>query len=134
MVNPVFREFYSERDVVMEERRMRVDSSPRGTLYERHLSTAFKIHPYGQPVVGLMEDLRRLGRRDVERYYQDYYGPNNAVLAVVGNVESDDVAAWARHYLGPIPERLDPPMVESLEPEQTEERRVIIEWLSLIHN
>ena len=128
MANPVFREFYSERDVVMEDRRMRVDASPRGTLYERHLSTAFRVHPYGQPVVGLMEDLRTLGRRDVERYYQDYYGPNNAVLAVVGNVEADDVTAWARHYLGPIPERLDPPSVESLEPKQTEERRVIIEW------
>ena len=128
MANPVFREFYSERDVVMEERRMRVDASPRGTLYERHLSTAYSVHPYGQPVVGLMADLESLGRRDVERYYQNYYGPNNAVLAVVGNVETDQIANWARLYLGSIPERLDPPPVELREPEQIKERRIIIEW------
>lgn len=128
MANPVFREFYSERDVVMEERRMRVDASPGGTLYERHLATAFSVHPYGQPVVGLMRDLERLGRRDVMRYYQDYYGPNNAVLAVVGRFDPDEVETWARHYLGVVPRGLEPRRVTTLEPTQSEERRVTVEW------
>ena len=128
MANPVFREFYSERDVVMEERRMRVDASPGGTLYERHMAAAFTEHPYGQPVVGLMSDLERLARTDVERYYRDYYGPNNAVLAVVGNIDRDQVEAWARNYLEPIPSGLEPPSVDAIEPAQTAERRVIVEW------
>lgn len=128
MANPVFREFYSERDVVMEERRMRVDASPAGTLYERHLSAAFTEHPYGQPVVGYMADLERLGRQDVARYYRDYYGPNNAVLAVVGRFDPAKVEDWARSYLGPIPRGLEPPRVDASEPSQIMERRVVVEW------
>lgn len=128
MANPVFREFYSERDVVMEERRMRVDASPAGTLYERHLAAAFTKHPYGQPVVGYMADLERLGREDVERYYRDYYGPNNAVLAVVGRFDAVQVEAWARSYLEPISRGLEPPRVDAIEPAQTAERRVVVEW------
>lgn len=128
MAHPVFREFYSERDVVMEERRMRVDASPGGTLYERHMAAAFREHPYGQPVVGLMTDLERLGRRDVERYYRNYYGPNNAVLAVVGSFDRDQVETFARRYLGPIPAGLQPPEIEAAEPPQTSERRVVIQW------
>lgn len=128
LANPVFREFYSERDVVMEERRMRVDASPGGTLYERHLATAFTAHPYGQPVVGFMTDLERLARADVARYYRDYYGPNNAVLAVVGRIDPAAVEGWARSYLGPIPRGLDPPPIRTAEPRQTEERRTVVEW------
>jgi predicted Zn-dependent peptidase len=128
MSNPVFREFYTERDVVMEERRLRVETSPGGLLYEAHLATAFTMHPYGVPVVGYMSDLQRLTRRDVERYYRSYYGPNNAVLAVVGSVDPDQIAAWARHYLGPIPRGEDPPLVLAVEPEQRGERRVVVEW------
>jgi predicted Zn-dependent peptidase len=72
MQNPVFREFYAERDVVTEERRMRVETSPGGLLYEAHLGTAFQMHPYGVPVVGYMSDLQALGRSDVEAYYRRY--------------------------------------------------------------
>lgn len=128
LANPVFREFYSERDVVMEERRMRVDASPGGTLYERHLAAAYTEHPYGQPVVGFMADLERLGRVDVERYYRTYYGPNNAVLAVVGNFDRGEVEAWARHYLEPIPSGREPRPVDAVEPPQRGERRIEVEW------
>lgn len=128
MANPVFREFYSERDVVMEERRMRVDTSPAGALYEAHMRAAFREHPYGQPVVGTMADLRTLRRSDVEAYYRRYYGPGNAVLAVVGRFDPDTVEEWARAYFGSIPAGEAPPGVDVVEPPQEAERRVRLPW------
>ncbi len=128
MANPVFREFYSERDVVMEERRMRVDTSPGGLLYEAHLRAAFRVHPYGQPVVGTMDDLRSLTRSGVSSYYRRFYGPDNAVLAVVGSFDPDRAERWARRYLGPIPGSEPAPVVEAVEPPQQGERRVDLAW------
>jgi len=128
MANPVFREFYSERDVVTEERRMRIETSPAGLLYEEHLAAAFTMHPYGVPVVGYMSDLETLSRRDVESYYRRFYGPNNAVVAVVGDVDPDRIEAWARSYFGPIPRGEEPPPVLAVEPEQRGERRITVEW------
>jgi len=124
MQNPVFREFYTERDVVAEERRLRLENNPGGLLYQAHLATAFQTHPYGTPVVGYMEDIQRLSRQDVERYYRDFYGPNNAVVAVAGDIDPDQILRWARAYLGPIPRGKQPPPVRSREPEQRGERRV----------
>jgi len=128
MANPVFREFYSERDVVMEERRMRVDTSPGGALYEAHMRAAFALHPYGQPVVGTMDDLEALRRADVRAYYQRFYGPGNAVLAVVGSFDPDQVEGWARAYFGAIPAGQKPPAVTVVEPPQRGERRVELTW------
>jgi len=128
MAHPVFREFYTERDVVTEERRMRIDTDPAGTLFEQHLAEAFTMHPYGVPVVGYMSDLETLSRRDVEEYYRRFYGPNNAVVAIVGAVDADTVEAWARKYFGPIPRGEEPPPVLAVEPEQRGERRITIEW------
>lgn len=122
--NPVFREFYSERDVVMEERRMRVDTSPGGLLYETHLATAFLMHPYGVPVVGYMSDLEQLTRSQVEEYYRRYYGARNAIVAIVGDVQVDSIAKWAEDYLAAIPPGEAPPPVLAVEPEQRGERRV----------
>ena len=122
--NPVFREFYTERDVVMEERRTRVDTNPGGLLHEVHLATAFLMHPYGVPVVGYMSDLERLSRRDVEAYHRRYYGARNAVVAIVGAVEPDSIATWARDYLGDIRSGDPPPPVLAVEPPQRGERRV----------
>ncbi len=128
MRSPVFREFYAERDVVTEERRLRVETNPGGLLYEAHLSAAFTMHPYGVPVVGYMSDLESLGREEVETYYRRFYGPNNAVLAVVGAIDADEVQAWAERYLGPAPRGDEPDPVLAVEPVQRGERRVIVEW------
>lgn len=128
MANPVFREFYRERDVVMEERRMRVDTSPGGALYEAHLREAFAVHPYGQPVVGTMDDLFRLTRSGVSEYYRRFYGPGNAVLAVVGQVEPDEIERFATRYFGAIPAGERPAPVAVVEPPQRSERRVHVEW------
>ncbi len=128
MANPVFREFYTERKVVMEERRMRMETDPGGLLYEAHLAAAYTMHPYGVPVVGYMSDLENLGRQDVERYYRQYYGPNHAVLVVVGDIDADQILRWAQRYFGPIPRGEDPLPVLAREPEQQGERRVDIAW------
>ncbi len=124
MANPVFREFYAERDVVAEERRLRLETSPGGLLYEAHMAAAFQVHPYGKPVIGSMADLQRLTRRQVEGYFRSYYGPGNAVVAVVGNVDPDQIVRWARRYLAPLPPGEPPPPVLAREPEQMGERRI----------
>lgn len=128
LLNPVFREFYKERDVVAEERRMRVESEPGGLLWERFLATAFQHHPYGTPVVGKMEDIQNLTRRNAEEYFRRFYGPNNAVVAVVGDVDPDTIMAWAETYLAPIPRGEELPPVEPREPAQTAERRIDVEY------
>ena len=124
--NPVLREFYTERDVVAEERRMRVESDPGGRLWECFLATAFQVHPYGRPVVGTMEDIHNFTRRQAEEYFRRYYGPNNAVVAVVGDVQPDSIVAWAERYLGTIPRGEDARRLEVREPEQRGERRVTV--------
>lgn len=128
MRDPVFREFYSERSVVLEERRMRVDASPGGTLYERHLAEAFRVHPYGQPVVGHMRDLERISRRDLEHYFSRYYTPDNTVAAIVGDIDPDHMERLARRYFGDIEAGEPPPTVTAVEPPQQEERRVEVTW------
>lgn len=128
MRNPVFREFYAERDVVLEERRLRLETSPGGLLYQAHMEEAFRAHPYGRPVIGAREDLQSLTRGDVQEYFRTFYGPNNAVVAIVGDVDPRRTLAWARAYLGTIPRGQSPPPVEVTEPAQREERRVRISF------
>jgi predicted Zn-dependent peptidase len=131
MTSPVFREFYTERDVVMEERRTRIDTNPDGILQEQHLATAFTMHPYGVPVAGYMSDLENLTRPDAEEYFRRYYGPNNAVVAIVGDVDPERVEALARTYLEGIPARDEPPPVLAVEPPQRGERRIEVEFDAL---
>src|SRR3989441_5813792 len=81
----VLREFYKEKQVVLEERRMRTDNSPSGKLYEAFASAAYMAHPYGLPVIGWPSDLQALTRGETQAFFQTYYGPANAVIAVVGD-------------------------------------------------
>jgi predicted Zn-dependent peptidase len=83
---PVFREFYKERGVVMEERRMRIDSDPLGKALEEFLAVAYKAHPYGEPTIGHMSDLMNLTARDAQTFAAKYYIPSNLTAAVVGDV------------------------------------------------
>jgi predicted Zn-dependent peptidase len=128
MKNPVFREFYAERDVVMEERRMRVEDNPGGVLSEAHLAAAFQVHPYGVPVVGWASDLATLTRAQVEDYYRRYYGPRNAVVAIVGDVDADQIERWVHQYFDGLPPGERPPPVLAREPERRGERRVTVEY------
>lgn len=124
MRNPVFREFYAERDVVLEERRTRVEDDPGGRLYLTHLGAAYRVHPYRIPVIGYASDVANLTRRRVREHYRRYYGPENAVVAVVGDVDPGRIVEWAEAYFGPIPRGEASPPVLVEEPPQRGERRV----------
>lgn len=124
MLNPVFREYFTERDVVAEERRLRLENSAGGMLYTAHMAAAFQNHPYGRPVVGHMEDIQRLSRGEVTDYFRRYYAPNNAVIAISGDVDPDQILRWAKTYLEPIPRGETPPPVRLVEPAQRGERRI----------
>ncbi|MBI4055755.1 MAG: insulinase family protein [Elusimicrobia bacterium] len=124
--NPVLREFYKERDVVMEERRMGYESSPGGKLWEVFISQAFLAHPYGQPGIGWMSDLKRLTRTDAEEFFRKYYGPNNATVALVGDIQPQKTLELFRKYFEGIPARPLPGRTPTEEPPQEGERRAMV--------
>lgn len=126
-LNPVLREFYKEKDVVMEERRLRTENRPVGRLIEEFLAVAFKAHPYGEPVVGHMSDLETMTRQEAESFFEDYYSPGNLTISIVGDVDPNEVRNLAHIYFGRIPERPKPGPVETVEPPQLGERRVSVE-------
>jgi predicted Zn-dependent peptidase len=126
MESPVFREFWSERDVVMEERRLG-ENDPDDALGEAFYSVAFAASPYKWPVVGWMSDIRTIDRKELQKYHDTYYAPNNAVAIVVGDVSTAQVKKLAERYFGPIPAKPEPKRLETLEPEQQGERRVVLE-------
>ena len=86
MAEPVLREFYTERDVVAEERRRTYDSSPDRKLYEQLVATAYTAHPYGVPIIGWMSDIQSLTADQARAFHQTYYVPGNAVAALVGDI------------------------------------------------
>jgi predicted Zn-dependent peptidase len=124
--NPVLREFYTERDVVMEERRQRTESSPTGRLFEEFLTTAFKAHPYGNPTIGHMSDLQRLSRTDAREFFEKHYGAANLTIGISGDVDPERVQALAEEYFGRLEAGEEPLPVRTDEPEQLGERRVVI--------
>ncbi len=126
-LNPVLREFYTERDVVQEERRMRTESQPFGRLLEEFLTTAYKAHPYGEPIVGHMADLQSFTATEAEAFFKRYYGANNLTIAIVGSVDPEETRALAETYFGRLPASDPPPVVETVEPPQLGERRLVIE-------
>ncbi|MHC4694345.1 MAG: M16 family metallopeptidase [Planctomycetota bacterium] len=125
--NPVIREFYKERDVVMEERRLAIESQPQGRLIEEFLAVAYKAHPYGTHVIGHMSDLQTMTRREAEKFFKTYYGPGNLTIAIVGDVNPQQIRTLAEKYFGRIPAAPKPEPVETVEPPQIGERRVTLE-------
>ena len=128
MANPVLREFYSERDVVREEKRQREETNPDGKLMEAFLKTAFAEHPYRRPIIGWDADLKYLQRDKVEQFFRSYYSPNNAVVTIVGAVNPDEIMEIMERYFGDIPPQEIVRTVERKEPEQLAERRVEVEF------
>ena len=118
-LDPVFREFYEEKEVILEERRMRVDNSPIGQMVEAFLETAFEQNPYRRPVIGYQADLNDATREDVEAFFHTYYGPSNLIATVVGDVDPQQVKQFAETYFGPYQARSAPPQVDFTEPAQT---------------
>ncbi len=126
--NLVLREFYSERDVVMEERRLRTENEPWGIVYEALGATMFWASPYAWPVIGWMSDLEMVMREEVEEYFKSHYAPSNAVAAIVGDVEAEEVFRVCEKYFGKIPAQPTPPPVRTRDAAQKGERRVEIEF------
>ena len=125
-LHPVFREFYKERDVVFEERRMRTESSPFGRLMEQELAAAFTAHPYGQPVVGWPSDLHSFSATDAAAFYKKYYVPANMFIAIVGDVKAAEVMPIIEKYFGRLPKAPAPEPLRTVEPPQKAERTVVL--------
>ncbi|MGH9308470.1 MAG: M16 family metallopeptidase [Vicinamibacterales bacterium] len=120
--------FATEREVVKEERRMRVENQPYGRLNEIVYDHAFTVHPYKHPTIGSMKDLEAASIEDVREFFRTYYVPNNATLVLVGDFDTKEAKALVEQYLGRIPKSSKPvPRDIPKEPPQTKERRVTVE-------
>jgi predicted Zn-dependent peptidase len=126
--DPVLREFYKERDAVMEERRMRVESSPFGALLEQLLGTAFTEHPYRRPIIGYAEDLMSFSRTEAEEFYAKNYGVRRFTTAIVGDVNPKTLVPLLERYFGDFEAGPEPTTIQVVEPAQTGERRVDVEF------
>lgn len=126
MQNPVLREFYTERDVVTEERRRTYEADPEGRLWETFLATAYTAHPYGQPIIGWMSDIQNLSRTKAENFLSKYYAPNNAIIAIVGDIDPNKTIALVEKYFGDIKPGIPVKPVPVVEPGQMGEKRVEI--------
>lgn len=125
---PVLREYYAERDVIMEERRRSVGNSPDGTLYENFLAAAFTAHPYGTPIIGWASDIDYMPLDTVQSFLKTYYSPNNMVVCIVGDLDPDYVYKTVDRYFAKIPPQVIPPRVSTEEPPQMGERRVTVRF------
>ncbi len=124
LLNPVFREFYSERDVVFEERRLRTESTPLGKFDEDFNALFWEAHPYQWPVVGWASDIPMYTLAQAKEYFATYYAPNNLTGALVGDFKIAEVRPLLERYFGRVPRgKVDPPPVVTLEPKQLAERR-----------
>ena len=128
MKNPVLREFYTEREVVREERRRSYDSNPRGLLYENLLANAYTVHPYRNPIIGWDTDIRNLSLAETRDFLQSYYAPVNAVITLVGDLSFDQAVATVGRYFGDIEAGVKVPSVPSVEPAQRGEKRIAVNF------
>jgi predicted Zn-dependent peptidase len=124
---PVFRRYYSERDVVNEERRMRANE-PDGATLDAILTACFTTLPYGHPIVGFASDLETVRREETMKFFKTYYAPNNTILTLVGDIKADEAYNLVNKYYGNIPRQIAPKPVFETEPPQKGERRVEVEF------
>lgn len=117
-LHPVYREFYKERDVVREERRMRVESDPQGKLMEQMLATAIEAHPYRVMPGGWASDIENLRVKDAEKFFGQYYVPANITMAIVGDVNPAHIRSLAEEYFARLPKRPLPDPAITVEPAQ----------------
>ncbi len=122
------KEVTTERKVILEERRSRVDNDPGSLLQEQMLAALYVAHPYHTPVIGWETEIRKLNRADALAFYKRFYAPNNAILIVTGDVDPQEVMALARETYGKIPANpeVGAPRLRPAEPEPVGERRVIL--------
>ena len=125
-LHPVMREFYKERNVVIEERRMRTDSNPTGRLEEQFDAAAFEAHPYHRPTIGWMSDLNYFSATDAKKFFDEYYVPANMVVAVAGDLKAAQVMPLLEKYFGRLPASSKPDETTTTEPPQNSERKVVL--------
>src|SRR5579864_72621 len=125
-LHPVMREFYKEREVVTEERRMRVESSPQGRLIEQFLGAAYIAHPYGRPTVGWPSDLHAFSATDAMNFFRKYYVPGNMDVSVVGDVKAAQAMPIIEKYFGRLPAAPVPEPLRTKEPPQHDLREVVL--------
>jgi predicted Zn-dependent peptidase len=128
--HPVMRQFYDERNVVIEERRMRVDSNPIGRLLEQFTTAAFQAHEYHRPTIGWTSDLNSFSATDAEHFFHTYYIPSNMVVTIVGDIKPAQAMPMIEKYFGRIPSGEKPDERTTLEPPQNSERRVVLHEMS----
>ncbi len=129
-LDPVFREFEKEKNVILEERRMRVENSPIGQMLEKYIDTAYQVHPYKRPVIGYDQDIRNLTRASVQEFFQNYYVPSNLTIAIVGDVNPVEVKKLAQTYFGQYKAKAKPVEKIPVEPKQTQPREVTLKLAS----
>jgi predicted Zn-dependent peptidase len=129
-LQPVFREFYKERDVVAEENRMRVQSNPQGKLLQQFSAAAFEAHPYRNPAGGWPSDVADLRRSEAKQFFDTYYVPSNMVIAIAGDVNPAEARRLAERYFGPMRAKPLPPVVHTEEPPQPGPRTAVVESAS----
>lgn len=127
ILDPVMRQFYRERDVVLEERRMRSEDSPEGKLYEKLLGVTFFNHPYQYPVIGYENDIRSLTATQVREFHRRFYVPENIAVSVVGDVDPVRDLPILERYFGRIPGGPLPSRPTAVEPPQEGQREVVVE-------
>ena len=128
LLHPVFREFYAERDVVFEERRMRTESTPLGKFAETFEAMFWESHPYNWPVVGWPSDIPAISKAQADEFYGIYYSPQNITLILVGEFAPAEAEALVARYFGRIPRgRAEVPDVVTLEVKQPAEKRMSAE-------
>ena len=115
-----------ERDVVLEERRMRVDNEPQSLMSEQMHAALHLSHPYGRPVIGWSDEIRRIDRVSAQNFYDHHYSPNNAILVIAGDVTPEDVRKMAQDAYGNVPARELEPRAEFTEPPRMAETRMTI--------
>ncbi len=126
IAHPVYREFYKERDVVQEERRMRTDSSPVGDMVEQFLAAAYIAHPYRRPAVGWESEISDVSATEAEAFHKKYYVPSNIVVVVVGDVKASTTMPMLEKYFGKIPAGPKPEAMTTVEPPQEAEKTVVL--------
>ena len=125
LLRPVFREFYAERDVVFEERRLRTESTPLGKFAEAFESMVWESHPYNWPVIGWPSDIPAISKAQADEFYSLYYAPQNITLMLVGDFKADAALPLLETYFGRIPAgKAEPPDVVTLEVKQNAEKRM----------
>ncbi|MGB6724413.1 MAG: pitrilysin family protein [Terracidiphilus sp.] len=126
LADVVPRQFYKERDVVLEERRMRVDSDPLGRLVEQFVATAYEAHPYRRPDIGWPSEVSQINATEAMAFHRKYYVGSNIVVAIVGDVDAKTAMPMLEKYFSRVPAGPKPEDLTTVEPTQTAEKSIVV--------